>query len=286
MKLTVIRVLLIEGSVNLFIALIKLAVGLTTQSSVILADSLHSFTDLANNVVAVVASRVSRMPADNDHPYGHEKFEYVAIFFLSILLGVVGIELIFHAIQRHGQPVEQSIPGLILLCGAIVVNLVLSLWEKKQAERLKSNLLFADAAHTFSDVLTSIAVIVGWQLASMGWYWLDTVFCLFVAAIVFKLSWKLFKQALPVLVDEQTDENGLPADTLDKLVKEFSAIQSVTDVRSRFAGNSVNADLTIKVAPSMRVDDAHELVHQFEARLREEIDLNDVIIHIEPDSHR
>ena len=86
------RVLIIEGAVNLLLCLVKLVIGLITQSSVILADALHSLTDLTNNIIAVVAMRISHKPPDHSHPYGHQKFEYLAIFILAVLLSVVAYE--------------------------------------------------------------------------------------------------------------------------------------------------------------------------------------------------
>ena len=276
------RVLVIEGAVNLLLCVVKLVIGLITQSSVILADALHSLTDLTNNIIAVVAMRISHKPPDHSHPYGHQKFEYLAIFILAVLLSVVAFELVAYAIENHGQVVQQSYAGLAILILAIVVNFTLSQWEGAQAKKLRSKLLAADAKHTFSDVLTSIAVLVGWQLAALGYYWLDTLFCLLVAVFVGKLAWELFQQALPVLVDaDVTDEMFTPAQ-LESILSEFKAIEQVTDIRSRAMGEQVICDLTLRIDPQFSLTAAHALSHAFEDRLKEAFDLYDVIIHIEP----
>ncbi|NVK56741.1 MAG: cation transporter [Alteromonadaceae bacterium] len=276
------RVLLIEGSVNILLCIVKFVVGSVTQSAVILADALHSLTDLFNNVIALVAMRISHKPPDESHRYGHQKFEYLAIFMLSVLLVVVAVELVIYAFENHGKVVQQSHSGLIILVGAIVVNFLLSRWEAKQGQLLKSNLLTADAKHTLSDVLTSMAVLVGWQLAAMGYYWLDTLFCLVVAVVVGRLAWQLFQQALPVLVDADITNEIFSPDKLSNLVKEFADIHRVTSIRSRAMGDSTIADLTIKVNPQLSVTDAHTLSHTFERRLKEVFNVYDVMIHIEP----
>ncbi len=278
------RVLLIEGAVNLLLCVAKFVVGTLTQSAVVLADALHSLTDLFNNVIALVAMRISHKPPDKSHRYGHQKFEYLAIFMLSVLLVVVAIELVFYAIDNHGRAVEQSRTGLVLLVVAIVVNLLLSRWEAAQARLLNSKLLSADAKHTLSDVLTSVAVLIGWQLATMGFYWLDTLFCFVVAAIVGRLAWQLFQQALPVLVDADITSEIFSPDQLSILIQEFNDIHRVTTIRSRAMGDATIADLTIKVNPQLSVTDAHTLSHAFERRLKEVFGLYDVMIHIEPDS--
>ena len=280
----VMRVLLIEGLVNLLLCGVKLGVGLITQSSVILADALHSLTDLINNIIAIVAMRFSHKPPDRTHPYGHQKFEYIAIFILAVLLTVVAFELLVYAFENHGQVVEQSYAGLTLLALAIVVNLILSRWEAHQASKLSSKLLAADAQHTLSDVLTSLAVLVGWQLAALGWYWLDTVFCLIVAAVVAKLAWELFQQAVPVLVDADVTEEFMPTEQLQQVISEFSHITRATDIRSRSMGDQIMCDLTIMVDPELSITAAHELSHAFEDRLKDEFELYDVVIHIEPSS--
>lgn len=277
------RVLIIEGCVNLLLTLTKLVVGLLTHSSVILADALHSLTDLFNNVIAFVAIRISQKPADKSHPYGHQKFEYLAIFLLAVLLSVVSLELVLYAIEHHGNVVEQNVTGLVLLIVAIAVNFLLSRWQMRKASALKSELLAADAKHTFSDVLTSIAVLVGWQLAASGWYWLDTVFCLGVAVLVGHLAWELFQQALPVLVDAKADDEALSAEVLSRHSASFEHITRVTDVRTRRMGEQVNADLTLLVSPDLTITEAHNLAHEFEDYLKTQVELDDVVIHIEPD---
>jgi cation diffusion facilitator family transporter len=276
------RVLIIEGSVNLLLCLVKLVIGLVTQSSVILADALHSQTDLTNNIIAVVALRISHKPPDHSHPYGHQKFEYLAIFILAVLLSVVAFELVAYAYENHGQVVQQSYAGLGILILAIMVNFTLSQWEGRQAKKLGSKLLAADAKHTFSDVLTSIAVLVGWQLAAMGYYWLDTLFCLLVAIVVGKLAWELFQQALPVLVDADVTAEQFSPEQLARVVSEFVDIDGVTDIRSRAMGEQVICDLTLQINPELSLTAAHALSHAFEDRLKEEFELYDVIIHIEP----
>lgn len=280
--MTVTAVLIIEGLVNLLIALIKLTVGIITQSTAVLADALHSLTDMINNIVALVAMKIARSPADKEHPYGHQKFEYLAVFFLSVLLAVLGVEIIVRAFTQDQHLVVDSDWGLWLLVGALGVNIVLSQWQRYWAQRLNSPILHADAAHTFSDVLTSVAVLAGWQLAAMGWRWLDSVLAVIVALLVFRLSWRLFKSALPTLVDESPGIEALSTSSLMQIASEFSDIQQVSDVRTRWFGDRINLDLTLRVTPELSLHQAHALSHLFENRLKKLAMLNDIIIHVEP----
>ncbi len=133
------KVLIIEGMVNVIITLIKLAVGIMTNSAAIIGDALHSLTDVANNIIAFLMVKVSESPADNEHPYGHYKFEQLAVFALAVLLTVVAFELIINALQSFSEPVEQSLPGLLIMFLVLIANISLTLWERYWAKRLYSD---------------------------------------------------------------------------------------------------------------------------------------------------
>lgn len=273
------KVLVIEGCVNLLIMLLKLLVGIATNSTAILADAFHSLTDMANNIIAWFAVKKSEQSADDDHQYGHQKFVPLAVFFLATLLCVVALEVIIEALRRFGQPVQQSEIGIAILVSVLIVNIVLSVWQSYWAKTLNSNLLRADASHTFSDVLTSIAVIVGWQLAVLGWYWLDTVFAIIIAVIIFVLAYKLFVQSIPILVDKSVLDQALIA----KRIAQLAQVKRVKMVRTRNDGEQYFADLTITVNASLGLPDSHNLADQIESLLQDEFEISDTVVHIEPD---
>ncbi|UAA40592.1 cation transporter [Paraneptunicella aestuarii] len=273
------KVLYIEGTVNLIMALLKFIVGLTVQSTAIIADAAHSLSDVANNGLAFLAIRFSEKPADDDHPYGHEKFETLAVFALASSLVIIAFEVIIHAVQRIGEPIEPSPVGFWLLVACVVINIGLTTWEHYWAKRLNSHLLHADAKHTLGDVMTSVAVIAGWQLASMGWYWIDAVTAIGVAGIIFYFAFQLFKQSIPILVDGTKLDNAAVGKTVQKL----DGIESVHSIRSRYNGKHVAADLIITVAPDMPTEAAHELANEVESILKNKFNVEDAVVHIEPD---
>ena len=272
------KVLIIEGVVNIVLATLKLIVGIMVQSTAIIADAAHSLSDVANNGVAFLAIRVSEKPADEDHPYGHEKFETLAVFALASSLVIVAFEVIIHAIERIGEPPENSPIGFWLLVICILVNIGLTVWEHYWAKKLDSNLLHADAKHTLGDVFTSAAVIVGWQLASMGWYWFDTISAIAVACIIFYFAYHLFKQSIPILVDGTTLDEASVGYTIGKI----QGIESVHNIRSRYNGKHIAADLSIRVAPEMTTEEAHKLADKVENILKQQFNVEDAIVHIEP----
>jgi cation diffusion facilitator family transporter len=223
------KALLIEGGVNALITVCKMTVDIMTGSAAVVADAVHSLTDLANNLFAWLAVKIAESPADSSHPYGHQKFEQLAVFALAYLLTIVAFEVIVNAVERFGQPVEQSIQVLFILIFSLLVNISLTLWEGYWAKRLHSEILHADATHTLSDVLTSAVVIIGWQLAARGYYWVDTLFALIVSSIIFYLAFKLFQRAIPVLVDHSRHS----PDELKAAINTIPAVISVGNIRSR-----------------------------------------------------
>jgi cation diffusion facilitator family transporter len=272
------KVLIIEGLVNAVISTSKLTIGLLTGSSAIIADAVHSLTDLVNNVFAYIAVKIAEIPPDKSHPYGHQKFEQLAVFTLASILTIVAFEVIVNAIKRLGQPVEQSMLGLAILTGTLIINICLTFWERYWAKRLDSLILHADASHTLSDVLTTVAVIIGWQWAAQGYYWIDTVFALIVSGLIFNLAFRLFQRAIPVLVDQSSQDQ----DQLIAAVNNISAVKTVRQLRSRNGGKNKVADVTVTVDPNLSTQDSHEIANNIEEILAEKFNIQDVVVHIEP----
>ncbi|MEJ2534598.1 MAG: cation diffusion facilitator family transporter [Gammaproteobacteria bacterium] len=272
------RVISLEGLANVLVLALKTAVGLSVGSMAILADALHSLTDVANNVIAWIVVRASRQPADRKHPYGHQKFEVLAVFVLATLLAVIAVEVAIRAFTRGEPEVETSAWGLGLMIGVLVVNVALSTWERAWAKRLKSPILHADASHTFSDVLITLTVIVGWQLSARGIAWLDTVCALGVAVMILYLAFGLFRRVVPVLVDEVAVE----PEAVTAALQSVSGVEEVRRVRSRWIGPDRAIDAIITVRPGITVGESHAIADRVEHALAEKFDAIDVTVHVEP----
>ena len=275
------QVLIIEGCANIVIALAKLFVGLLTYSTAILADAFHSLTDVGNNVVAWFALKHAEQPADDDHPYGHQKFVPLAIFFLATLLVVLAVEVVSTAIARLGQPVENSKIGFAVLVGALIFNILLTLWQHYWAKKLNSTLLEADASHTLSDVLSSIAIIAGWQLAVNGWLWLDTFFAIVMAGVIAFLAFRLFKQAIPILVDS----TRVNEQQLRNAVLAIDKVAEIRQLRTRYDGLQHIGDITVIASKDLSLEQTHQLADRVEQLMADEFGVSDTVVHIEPDEH-
>jgi len=162
--------------------------------------------------------------------------------------------------------------------GVLTINIFISTWQRSWARRLKSDILLADANHTFSDVLITASVIVGWQLSAMGWVWIDQLCALAVAGLILYLAFGLFKRTLPVLLDERAIE----AEQLRAAVQSVDGVRAIRRVRSRWVGSARAVDLIIEVDAQMSTVAAHEIADQLEILLADRFDIHDVSIHVEP----
>ena len=273
------RVIVIEGLANVAVLALKLVVGVSTGSLAVFGDALHSLSDVANNAVAWFVVRISSQPPDRDHPYGHRKFETLAVFVLATLLTVLGIELALGALRREAQPTVGGPWALPLMLGVLVINVALASWEGAWARRLSSDILGADARHTFADVLTTIVVIVGWQLSAHGYPWLDTVCAIAVAGFVLALAFGLFRRAIPILVDSIAVEPEAVGDVAGAV----HGVRRVKTVRSRSTGGSTAIDMVVTVDSGITAASAHAIADAIEEELRAQLSVEDVTIHVEPD---
>jgi cation diffusion facilitator family transporter len=272
------RIILIEGTANTLVLGMKIWVGITTGSFAILGDALHSLTDVINNAVAWVVIKVSAKPPDREHPYGHRKFEGLAVFILATLLLVLAFELVVRALGRESVPPTMGSSALILMLAVLGINIALSTWQRYWAKRLESNILLADANHTFADVLTTIVVIAGWQFSARGYPWLDTVCALGVSALVVYLAIGLFRRVLPVLVDQI----AIAPEELTATVMSVPGVTEVRRVRSRWIGSACSVDIVVAVSRALSITESHRIADKIEAALEAEFGIRDITVHLEP----
>ncbi|UCH28973.1 MAG: cation transporter [Myxococcales bacterium] len=273
------RVIIVEGLANAAVLLLKLAVGVSTGSLAVLGDAIHSLGDVANNAVAWFIVRVSAQPPDRHHPYGHRKFETLAVFVLATLLTVLGVELGLGALRRETQPTVGDPWALPVMLSVLLVNVGLASWEGAWARRLRSDILGADARHTFADVLTTVVVIVGWQVSTRGYPWMDTVCALAVALFVLALAFGLFRRAIPILVDRIAIE----PEAITEAAQAVPGVRRVKTVRSRSIGGSIAIDMVVTVDAGINTAEAHAIADGIEKNLETAFAIEDVTIHVEPE---
>ncbi len=272
------RVLWIEGGFNAAAIAAKALVGISTGSAAVIGDAIHSLADLANNAVALVAMRLASQPPDSQHPYGHRKYESLAVFGAATLLSVLALEIALRAFDPASTSITHSSWSLGVMLAVLGGNSVLASWQGYWARRLKSDILAADARHTTSDVLTTVAVIAGWQFAARGYRWLDTITAMAVSALILTLAYGLFRRAIPILVDAR----AAAPEELTAVVNRVAGVKQTRRVRSR-SGPSPSADLVVSVDAEISTAAAHEIADEIERVIRERFPISDVSVHIEPE---
>ena len=180
---------------NFAVASAKIALGLTTGSVSVLSDGFHSLTDAASNIVAIVGVRIAAAPPDEDHPYGHRKFETMASIGILLFLLLVLLEVVSAAWERFRNGGEPTVTALtfIVMGASFAVNLAVVVYERRAGVRLQSEVLLADALHTLSDLLTSATVMAALVGVRYGYAWLDPAAALVVAVFIGYACWQIFR---------------------------------------------------------------------------------------------
>ena len=277
------RVLIALLAANLAVVGAKLAVGLTSSSLAVLGDALHSTVDALNNVLALVVIGLASKAPDDDHPYGHGKFETLGALAIVGFMSITCFELIRDAIGRlavsRAAPVLSD-EQLAVLLATLVVNVVVAWYENRRGTELESDLLLADAAHTRADVFITVGVLIGLLLSRRGLTWADPALALLIAAFIVRIAYRVFQRTVPVLVDER----AIPDTTIRSLVEGVDGVKSAYDIRSRGGnrGHLRYAEVTIAVDRNANVAAAHAIADLVEDRLKRELRLNEVTVHVEP----
>lgn len=272
------QTLLVEGACDVVVLAAKVVVGTTTGSAAVMSDAIHSLGDLANNGVALVALRLASAPPDREHPYGHHRYESLAVFLLATLLSVLAVEIALRSFTREREVVEQGW-SLALMLGVWCLNIGLAIWQGRRARRFDSDLLRADARHSLSDALVTPLVIAGWQLAARGQVWLDTALSLAVSGLILALAYGLFQRAIPVLVDHI----AIDPEELAAAVAAVPGVRSTRSVRSRAGTNAPRIDVVVRVDPGLSTTESHAIADAIERTLCRRFGSDEVTVHVEPE---
>lgn len=274
---------------NVGLSAFKILAGIFGRSSAMIADGIHSASDLLTDVVVLVVIGVSRRKADSSHSYGHGKIETFATFIIALLLGAVGIGIFIDGLERvirslGGETLPR--PGWIAL-GMAVVSIIAKEWlfryTMSAARRIQSSALEANAWHHRSDALSSLATtvgIAGAMFLGVRWRILDPIAAMFVSVLIVVMAWRLASGAVKELV-----EASLPREVTDRMkhiIVNTPGVKSFHELRTRRNGNRMIVDVHIKVDPQLTIVEGHDIATEVEVRLRDAFSPISVNIHIEP----
>jgi cation diffusion facilitator family transporter len=268
---------------NLAVVVAKGIIGLTAGSLAVLGDTLHSGVDAFNNVLGIVLVGVAAKAPDEEHPYGHGKFETLGALTIVGFMSITCFELVRDAVGRlaaaRPAPVLSDLQLAILLA-TLGVNVAVAWYENRRGRELQSDLLLADAAHTRADVFITIGVLIGLLFSRRGWWWVDPALALLIALFIVRIAYRIFRRAVPVLVDA----TAIPTGTIRSLAESVDGVRRAYGIRSRGGDASAAryAEVTIAVDGSANVAAAHEIADKVEALLKQDLQLAEVTVHVEP----
>ena len=272
---------------NAALIVLKLVAGAITGSIAIITEAVHSSIDLMASIVAYFSIRKAEEPADESHPYGHEKVENLAAALEGVLILVGAGIIVFESSRRLADPpeVESLGFGIAAIGISVVVNAAVSTYLYRRARQTHSPALEGDAAHLRTDAATSVAVLVGLALVAVtDVKALDPIVALAVAAAIVWAGIRLISRSSRVLVDEALPETELAA--VAEAVESSGApeVAGFHKLRARRAGSRRYIDLHVQFKPGTTLERAHSVSHELQAEIRRRVLRADVLIHIEPDT--
>lgn len=272
-------------AVGCLVLALKYVAYLVTGSVALYSDALESILNVATAIAAFIAVRVSAEPPDANHPYGHQKAEYLSAIAEGVLILLAAMAILHAAYNGvlHPKQIEAPLKGLLINACASGINAVWYVVLLKAGQKYRSPALTADAKHLWTDVVTSVGVLVGVALVWLtGKQILDPLIAGLVALNILWTGWKLMRSSIGGLMDEVVPEETL-AKIRDIISSHAEGALEAHDLRTRQAGRAIFIDFHLVVPGSMTVSESHEVCDRIEAALRKEISDIMISIHVEPE---
>ncbi len=272
--------------VDLLLGVAKVLIGYTAHSQALIADGIHSLSDLLTDFLVLFAAKHASKGADADHPYGHARIETVMTVVLGVILILVAAGIAYEAVVRMFHPsqlLNPEWPALVVAGISIVSKEAIYHYTMNAARRLRSNLLRANAWHSRSDAISSIIVVVGVAGSMAGLNYLDAVAAVGVALMVAKIGWDLAWHSLRELVDTGLDTEQI--ETIKETIKNVHGVHGLHFLRTRRMGPDALVDVHIQVEPRLSVSEGHQVSETVRKSIIESVDdVTDVLVHIDPEN--
>ncbi len=277
------RVTVVGGVFDLILGLIKIVVGLLAHSQALVADGIHSLSDLVSDVMVILAARHAGRDADDRHPYGHDRIETVASVVLAAILAVVALGIGWDSLVRLQSDQAPAVPGILALAVATASALVKEFiyhYTMRAARRLNSKLLAANAWHSRSDALSSLVVMIGLGGALLGYPWADAVAAIVVSGMILQVAWGIGREGVAELIDTGLDDRELAK--IRDAVLAVNGVRDMHELRTRRMGSGVLADMHIHVPSAVSVSEGHRIGDEVHARLKRQFSfLSDIVVHVD-----
>lgn len=269
--------------VNFFLVLFQIIVGFFSKSSALIADGLHTLADMLSDLVVLITSSKSLNPPDDDHNYGHQRYENAVSLFLGVVLLGVGLAMIWAAARKLEQPSLIAPVHKVALFAAVsclVIKELLFRYLMSVAKRAESTLLMANAWHARSDAASSLVVAIGIAFNLLGFLTFDIIAAIIVGIMILKMGWDFSYEAIHALTDKAVDKDA--ADNIRKTILETPGVVNVHDLRTRKVGDSIIADVHIEVKGTLSVTEGHAIAVEARNRVMQRHRVLNLMTHIDP----
>lgn len=276
--------------VNTLLSLLKLAAGLLASSDAMVSDAVHSASDVFSTFVVIIGIKMAGKKADKEHPYGHERMECVAAILLAAVLAVTGAGIGFSGIRKivNGSVDEIAVPGVLAMAAALL-SIVVKEWmfwyTRRNAKKVNSGALMADAWHHRSDSLSSIGAFVGIVGARLGFPVLDPLASVIICLFIFQAAYEIFKDAVDKMVDKSCDEET--EQKIRALTLRQQGVMRVDSLHTREFGNKVYVDLEIAADGHLSLNESHEIAENVHDEIEKSFpQIKHIMIHVNPYMNR
>lgn len=281
-----IKKMTIGGSIgNVLLAGLKISVGVFSKSQALIADGVHSLSDLITDIVILIGVREWTRPADKEHPYGHGRIETLTSIFIGVVLSVVAFILGRNALISFTQETNNALgwPAFVIAIISIIVKEILFKLTVKKGKKINSRALISNAWHHRSDALSSVPVALAVLLEKIfpGLPYIDPIATLIITLFLIKASWNILLPCFKELLESREDTSL--ETSIETLSKEIKEIKEVHKIRIRRVGSALLLDLHMLVNREMTIEKAHMISSKLETKIKEmDENISDILVHIEP----
>lgn len=271
---------------NTSLIILKIVSGVICGSVSIVSEALHSLCDLIASFIAFISIQNSSKPPDEDHAFGHGKFEDLAGFVEALLIIITAIYIIYTGIEKiltHKFEEINTTLGIVVMLISIVVNFFVSKYLYKIAKKTDSIALYTDAQHLSADIYSSVAVLLGlFAVKITGFYYIDPIFAVVVGILIFKTGITLTRESMNNLLD-----GSLPKEEIEKIYRitegrsEFMGVK-IKSLKTSKSGANKNIQMEVELEPNLTLEEAHEVCNSLENQISSVILNTKIIIHPEP----
>ena len=273
-------------AVNLMLSIFKLIAGLLASSGAMISDAIHSASDVFSTIIVIIGVKISGKASDEDHPYGHDRFECVASIILAILLGVTGVGIGLTGVQKliAGHYDTLAIPGILALAAAviaIVVKEIMYWYTRNAAKKINSGALMADAWHHRSDALSSVGSFVGIFGARMGFPMLDPLASVVICLFVVKAAVDIFRDAISKMTDRSCDQKTV--NEMHDCIMNIRGVEGIDLLKTRSFGSKYYVDIEISADGNKKLWETHAIAENVHQAIEHQFPLvKHCMVHVNP----